>query len=710
MRSLLLVMTLGLFALVPPASAQDLKFKLPGAGGRAKNFSEIATTSIEIEPKQAKRGETVTLRFTIAPKPNCYTYPMNPPDHQLGKNTLGLPKSGPLVFVGSIIDPPGAKAKPSALDPTKNDRIYETPVTWTFQAVVSPEAKPGKQTLTFRGTALQACTTTTCLNSTTAPVLEFEILDAPPVVVEAKYAAEVMAAKRTMPAEVAPPNPPSIDAAAPKSVAKAAPVSPADYEDRLKSLEAVIGKTPTTLQGGLLGLLTAAIFWGFVSLLTPCVFPMIPITISLFLKQADNSSAKLLRLAAVYSLTIIVVLGLSALFLLALFRRLSVDPYMNIALAVLFIAFALSLFGLFDIQLPGFLLRAADKRRAAGGLLGTVFGAITFSIVGFTCVAPFLGGFAGLAASGNYSQLELAAAALAFATAFAAPFFLLALFPSLVKQLPRSGNWLITVKAVMGFLELAAAIKFLRTAEIRLLDRPEYLTYDVALAAWVVIAVAAGLYLLNLYRLPHDHDEAGHVGVVRLMFALGFLGFGLHLAPGLWKANDAANQRPNGVVYAWVNAFLLPEAAESAGELPWSNDLKGAIDRIVKDKAAGGVGPSAIFVDFTGKTCSNCKLNEQQVFPKPEVAALLKQFALVQLFTDEVPGNFYASAPSLADRNAEGAANFAFQDRLFGTSQLPLYVVLVPSADGSVAVRGVYDEGKINDVPGFVEFLKAGLK
>ena len=705
MRSLLLISCLGLVALNQPATAQNVKYKLEGGGGRAKNFAEIATTGIDIEPKQAKRGETVTIRFTITPKPNCYTYPLNPPPHQFAKNTLGLPKNDVLIFVGDLIDPPGHKTKPSALDPAENDWIYDKPVTWEFKAVVSPDATPGKQSVTFRGTDLQACTLTTCLISKTAPVLEFEVLAAAALPVELKYAAEVQAAKVAKPAPAVPAPGKPVETPSTGAAVKTAPMTPAVYEERLKSLDAVIGKTPTTIAGGLLGLLTAAVFWGFVSLLTPCVFPMIPITISLFLKQAENSSAKLLRLAAVYSLTIIVVLGLSALFLLSLFRRLSVDPYMNIALAALFIAFALSLFGLFDIQLPGFLLRAADKRRAAGGLLGTVFGAITFSIVGFTCVAPFLGGFAGLAASGNYTQLELAAAALAFATAFAAPFFFLALFPSLVKKLPRSGNWLITVKAVMGFLELAAAIKFLRTAEIRLLDRPEYLTYDVALAAWVVIAVAAGLYLLNLYRLPHDHDEAGHVGVMRLMFALGFLGFAMHLSPGLW------NQRPNGVVYAWVNAFLLPEAAEAGvGELPWSNDLKGTIDRIVAEKKAGSVGgKSAIFVDFTGKTCSNCKLNELQVFPRPEVAALLKQFAAVQLYTDEVPGAFYGTAPSLADRNAEAAANFAFQDRLFGTSQLPLYVILVPNADGSVTVRGVYAEGKINDVPGFVEFLKSGL-
>ena len=377
---------------------------------------------------------------------------------------------------------------------------------------------------------------------------------------------------------------------------------------------------------------------------------------------------------------------------------------MNLFLAGLFIFFALSLFGMYDISLPNFLLQGADRGRRAGGTIGTVFGAVAFSIVSFTCVAPFLGGFAGLAASGNYTTAELALAGIAFATAFASPFFLLALFPTLLKKLPRSGGWLDTVKAVMGFLELAAALKFLRTAELRLFDKAEIVTYDVALAAWVGIFLVAGLYLLNLFRLPHD-DEKPNVGVLRMLFGLGAIVFAVHLVPGLFPP-----QRPAGTVYAWVNSFLLPDPGERAKGLRWGTDLKGEVDRIVAEKAAGRTPERGlIFIDFTGVTCTNCALNENNVFTLPAVSDLLRKYALVKLYTDEVPAHYYTSAPTRELRSAEARANQDFEGSRFGTLQLPLYVILDPQADGRVAVRSVYDEGKINAVPKFVEFLTAPL-
>jgi thiol:disulfide interchange protein len=350
-------------------------------------------------------------------------------------------------------------------------------------------------------------------------------------------------------------------------------------------------------------------------------------------------------------------------------------------------------------------------QRGAGGYVSTVFGALAFSIVSFTCVAPFLGGFAGMAASGQFAKWELAAGGLTFAAAFASPFFVLALFPSLLKKLPRSGGWLDTVKAVMGFLELAAAFKFFRTAELRLLPRPEYFTYDLVLASWVVIAVACGAYLLGLFRLPHDDEEKSRVGVTRLLFALGFLGVGVYLLPAVFKTGDGQSQRPSGVVYAWVDSFLLPEqGATGAGDLPWGSDLKAAVDKGRQEVLSTGK-RSLIFVDFTGVTCTNCKLNEKQVFPRAEVNELLRIYTLVQMYTDEVPVDFYKTAPAAdKDRTREALANLKFQRDAFGTEQLPLYVILEPQATGPVRVVGVYDEGKINDVAKFVEFLRKPLE
>jgi thiol:disulfide interchange protein DsbD len=562
------------------------------------------------------------------------------------------------------------------------------------KGTVAADAKPGRQAVNLSWASVMVCSEV-CFSSKFTSA-EFEVLPGP---------APAGSTQPVSPPPVQPQATPKLEKVEGLTQKLAVPVE--RYAAELDAVRQQIAAKPVEVQGGLLGLLLTAVFWGFVSLATPCVFPMIPITVSLFLKQSGQSVSGAVRLAAVYSLTIVVVLGLSAVTLLSVFRRWSVSPEMNLFLGVLFLVFALSFLGLFDLTLPGFLVRGAESRRKAGGIVGTVFGAVAFSLVSFTCVAPFLGGFAGIAASGGYSQLELALAGLAFAAAVASPFFLLALFPSLLKALPKAGGWLDAVKAVFGFVELAAALKFFRTAELRLLDRPAYFTYDLCLAGWVAIAAACGLYLLHLYRLPHDYEDRPAVGVPRLLVALLFLGFAAYLTPALFK------HRPAGAVYAWVDAFLLPEPAEAAGgdELPWSTDLKGAIDRIQREKRASGTSDRPlVFVDFTGVTCTNCKLNEKDVFPRPAIRDLLKKYTLVSLYTDEVPAAFYAGPVERLVRKEEAAANLGFQKALFGTEQLPLYAVLDPKIDGSVSVVGVYDEGKINDVPRFAEFLREPLK
>jgi thiol:disulfide interchange protein DsbD len=714
MRNLSLVA--GLVLLTGPAVGQDpsLEFKLPTVATRANSFDDIADYGVTVEPAKAKPGQTVTVKLTVAPKPGAWTYPVNPPGDQLSRNDFTLPRSGDLIFVGAVTDPPGWKAKPSILDPLQQDRYYPHEVTWELSAVVSPRAASGKKAVSLKGVSLLACIEGgKCFNSRTPPSAEFEVLTGEAVPVDAKFRAEVEQALGGGP-KPAPPSPgigpPTPHVENPAGVVKKAAVPPGQYEAQLHALQEKVEKTPVVVKGGFAGLLLAAVFWGFVSLVTPCVFPMIPITVSLFLKQSHQSQAQVLKLAVVYCLTIIAVLGASAIFLLSVFRELSVDPRMNIFLGLLFVFFALSLFGMYDIALPGFLLRATEKRRGAGGMVGTVFGALAFSIVSFTCVAPFLGGFAGMASSGSYSKVEMVLAGIAFAAAFASPFFVLALFPSLLKKLPKSGGWLDSVKVVMGFLELAAAFKFFRTAELRLLDHPQYFTYDLVLGAWVAIAAATGLYLLGVFRLPHD-EERPNVGVGRMLLGVTFLTLAVYLMPALFKGGSGQANRPGGVVYAWVDAFLLPEAAPAGEGLPWSADLTGVVERIARDRQSGKAADKPlVFVDFTGVTCTNCKYNEENVFSRPEVRDLLRRYTLVQMYTDDVPVEFYVTPPEKLDRKQEAAANLDFQKAVFGTEQLPLYAVLAPQADGSVTVAAVYEEGKINDVPAFVEFLKKPLE
>ena len=296
------------------------------------------------------------------------------------------------------------------------------------------------------------------------------------------------------------------------------------------------------------------------------------------------------------------------------------------------------------------------------------------------------------------------AGGLAFATAFAAPFFVLALVPGLMKALPRSGGWLDSVKVVMGFLELAAALKFLRTAELRLFPAPQYFTYDLVLGGWIAISAACGLYLLNVYRLPHD-EEQPNIGVPRLLFALLFLGLSVYLTPALFKGHDGKPQRPSGAVYAWIEAFLLPEdvpATDAKQEDVWKTDLKDAIEA---SKKSG----RPVFLDFTGVTCTNCKYNERDVFPKSGIRDDLQQFEKVKLYTDEVPAALYTTDPGSRVRRAEAGKNRDFQENVFKDIALPMYVVLAPQPDGAVKVLGL-TEGKINDPAQFAEFLKGSLE
>jgi len=688
--------------------AQPLGTKNPA--GRTK-FSDLGTVTVEVSPKEAKPGQTVQVKLTVEPKLLAWTYPTSPKDKdQPGSNRINWEaKAADLVFVGAVVDPEGVKTKKRSDEPDKLAEYYPQKVTWVLNAVVSPKATPGAKSVPLAGSSIQVCGTVgdreLCLNTSQKemPQAEFTVLDAPPMPVESQFAETLKKLfpdtapepKKTEPGPVAP-TPPDVKPSAPASNRQKKAIPPEEYQKQMdaiaSSIEVAEGGGGGIQKTGLVAFLLTAATWGLISLVTPCVFPMIPITVSIFLKQGHQSRVQTLKLASIYCLTIILVLGVSTIALLKVFVDLSVNPWMNLFLGGLFVFFALSLFGMYDISLPQSLLKFTQAKQGGGGVMGTIFGALAFTIVSFTCVAPFLGGFAGMAASGNFSTFELVLGGLAFATAFAFPFFLLALFPSLLKTLPRSGGWLDSVKAVMGFLEVAAALKFLRTAEIGWTSAPTYFTYDLVLAGWVAILVATGLYLLNVFRLPHD-EERPNIGVPRLAFALLFLGLAVHLAPALLKGADGKKQRPDGVVFAWVDAFLLPDAT-----LDFGVDLKTAMDA-----------KKPVFIDFTGEQCTNCRYNEHSVFPRPQVWQLMEKYERVQLDAQfEVPPRAYLNPPSKSDRFAESQINRDFKDKLFGSDQLPLYVILVPQPSGKWKAS-VYDEGKINDVDAFKKFLDSGL-
>ncbi len=697
MRSLLFV---ALVAVLTTAPA-------PAQGG--KKFKDVVKSiTAKVEPAEAKRGETVTWKLTVEVIPGWHTYPtkQTDPNAETFVNKIAFPKPGDVVFVDTLQEPANGIKKPDADLDIKEYTVYEGKPTWTRKFVVSPDAKPGKLTIKVPVTIL-ACDKS-CIQDKVTTEVELTVSDKPAVAVDPKYAAEVK--KKDAPA-----TPPKVEpkpaAPAPKGQSPAlATEEPEDVSpsaDQKAALAAIIpqltgGGVPPP-SGGLLEFLLQAMAWGGITLLTPCVFPMIPITVSFFLKQSEQKHVNPLAHALVYCGVIVVVLGIAALTLLGTFRTISNHWLTNYLIGGLLVAMALSLFGLFELTLPASLTRFTSSRESQGGLAGTVFMALTFTTVSFTCVAPFLGGFAGMAASGKYPYWQLAAGAFAFSATFAAPFFLLALFPSLLKSLPRSGGWLNSVKVVMGFLELAAAVKFFRTGELSVTSQPTFFTYDLALGMIVALAFMCGMYLVNVYRVGHDAPLES-IGVVRLMTGFAFLSLGIYLVPGLFGTGDGERHRPSGVVFAWVDAFLLPDHTGGDG-LTWSGDLKRAIEESRKSGR-----DQYVFVDFTGTNCQNCRLNERNVFTKQQVKELFRRYKLVQLYTDKVPEELYPNGQreKLAGSHrqwADGAANSWFQREAFGSEQLPLYVILKPS-NSAVEVVGVYDEGKINDVAAFEEFLR----
>jgi thiol:disulfide interchange protein len=674
----------------------------------AERFSDRATLEMTLDKTAARPGETVSLTLTMNIKPQYHTYPLAQPFPEAGAFTSSLlrPKFGEFIFVGELTGPHG---EVMMRDGAMVEWVTNS-AEWKWQFVVHPEARPGKRMIKLRGT-LPACNDNDCVNGS-PPDMEFEVLaGARPV--DSKYKAEVEGFPLTDPglktaastggpdrANLGPPV--AVEGKTIEVVLPAATLE--EHESNLRSVESQLEKfiKPTTRPtGGLWNFLTAAVFWGAVALITPCVFPMIPITVSFFLHQSEHEHHKPVRMALIYCGTIILVLGISALTLLKIFRALSIDPRMNIALGGLFVFFALSLFGLYEITLPSRLTAFTSSREGRGGTVGTIFMALTFTIVSFTCVAPFLGGFSGMAASGEFSNFELVLGAMVFSTTFAAPFFVLAIFPSLIKKLPQSGSWLNSVKVVMGFLELAAALKFFRTAELRLLPQTQYFTYDLVLGIWVALSFLVGLYLLNLFRLHHD-EPIEHIGVLRMLMGLAFLALAIYFLPAIFKLGKGENQRPKGVIYAWVDSFLLPEPTEA--EMPWSANLKGSIDASRKDLERTGK-RQFIFLDCTGVTCTNCKYNERTIFSRPDVREPMLSYRLVQNYTDTVPDSFYPQGAGEDRRYDEAKANLAFQRETFGTEQLPLYVAMEVTRD-KVIVRGIYDEAKINDAGRFLKFLQ----
>lgn len=616
-----------------------------------------------------RRGETVLLQIKGTPKKDYHTYPLTEKAPNQGSGLLssliyqdvpGLRPLWPIAETKSTFHDTGPTAFGVILE-------HDKPFAWTQEILILPDAVPGEAKLPF-SIKLQVCHDELgCTPGTHSFEASIPISDKPalPLTEDLKKQMAVKPEVRVVPLP-------------PEFAKKGNPTTP-------KAGTPGVTPKPDDAKRSLLGVILASMGAAIAMVFTPCVFPMIPITVSFFLKQSEKEHHRPLVTAAVYSITIIVVLTLAVLVLGQFIVILANSVWLNLGLGLLLIFFALSLFGMYEIELPSFLAHFTSSREGQGGYAGAFFMALTFTITSFTCTGPFLGPLLVSVKEMQLSFPELVLASFAYSATFAAPFFVLALFPTALKALPRSGGWLNSVKVVMGFLELAAALKFLGNTDLAINPgNPWFFNYETVLCSWIVLSVACGLYLLGLYRLPHD-SPVESIGAIRLILATIFMGIGLYMLPALWRI------QPQGIIGEGLVAFLpydtKPRSSsggnggDAQAHLDWHLDYEKAWEQAVREK-------KPIFIDFTGVNCTNCRDNENRVFPKPEVRRELEKYVRVQMYNDTVPkaGLSLTQATEAADRNRE------LQTETFQDVTTPLYIIFQPSKDKPI------EDGKLKGV------------
>ncbi|MFN8708923.1 MAG: protein-disulfide reductase DsbD family protein, partial [Planctomyces sp.] len=456
---------------------------------------------------------------------------------------------------------------------------------------------------------------------------------------------------------------------------------------------------------GLVAFLLAAAGAGFLALLTPCVFPMIPITVAFFLKQEERQAGSSLRLAFVYSLTMVgafTILGLlgAVLFGPTSLQEAANNRWLNLVFAALFLIFCFQLIGWFpEIRIPSWLLTWSSKREEVGGFVGVIFMALTFTLVSFTCTFSFVGGLFVLAAKGSYYWPVVGM--LAFSTAFASPFFVLSMFPSMLSKMPRSGGWMNDVKVTIGLIELALVPKFLSVADIGFSPTrtPRWITYQTFMWSWIAIAAVTGIYLISGLFMKSRSASSRMVNFARTAFAVGFLAFSAYLYAGL-----AGDLSMGGTVWKLVAAFAPPDIhirpttelglVITHHEVDYSLEFEKAVRQATELR-------KPLFVDFTGVNCVNCRQMERTVLAAPEVTQELRGIVCAQLYTDEVPG-----VPDAAMRDQLKTLNISLQRELIQDVTLPCYAVL--SSDGK-KVLAVFEGLDSTGGKDFREFLTAGL-
>jgi len=615
-----------------------------------------------------------------------------------------LPPDGPLPTVFKFDKANGFQLTGKVIEPKpleEFDEMFEMKVNYfakqaTFiQKVKIQSNKPVKITGEIE---YQACDNKSCISDT--KVFSFDL-----------------AGSKTYTAPVA-------VVAADTAVAKMADTVASAPADSTKATAAVDsskplddGKTPLWL------FFILAFGAGLIAILTPCVFPMIPMTVSYFMKSGSNGKIQ----ASIYGFSIIAIYTLFGTVVAVLFGAefsnwISTHWIPNVLFFLIFVIFAASFFGYFEITMPNWLVNKSVSAEDKGGTIGTVFMAFTLVLVSFSCTGPIVGTI--LVESVGGQILKPIIGMLGFSLAFAIPFTLFALFPQWLNKLPKSGGWLNTVKVVLGFIELAFALKFLnipdQTYHWGILDREVYLGF------WIVIFTMMGFYLLGKIKFPHDSDYPVVKSFPRLMLIIATFTFVIYLIPGLWGAplkgisgwlppmetqdfDVTAIVRDNsgsGGSASKGNIAETPKYSNTALKIP--HGLKGYFDYDEALKASKVLN-KPVFVDFTGHGCTNCREMENRVWSDPEVLKRLREnFVIAALYVDdkviEMPKEEWYTNKAGREVKLLGKKNAEIQIEKFGANAQPYYVIL--DSDGnSLVPPHAYDL----DIASYIKFLDEGV-
>lgn len=484
-----------------------------------------------------------------------------------------------------------------------------------------------------------------------------------------------------------------IEAGVPESNSETVVKEKSDYWNPVKKVDVVQDEDTSLLYiflGGFLG--------GLLALLTPCVWPMIPLTVSFFLKKSDSKSKAIIN-ALIYGVSIIVIYLLLGLIITLAFgpstlNELATGAVFNVFFFVLLVFFAISFFGAFEITMPSKWTNAVSgKAGKTTGLFSLFFMAFTLVLVSFSCTGPIIGTLLVEAVSqGNI--IGPAIGMFGFALALAVPFALFAMFPSVLKGLPKSGGWLSTVKVVLGFIELALSLKFLSVADLaygwHILDR------EVFISLWIVIFALLGLYLLKVFRFSGEDDDKG-IGAFRLILATISLSFAMYLVPGLW-----------GAPLKSISAFAPPLSTQDfnlyeSGKFQEYDDFDKGMDAA---KEAG----KPVFLDFSGYGCVNCRKMEAAVFDNQRIRSLIEEnFVMITLMADdkrELPEILEINTDNGVEKMRTYGDLWSYLQRhKFGANSQPYYVVL-DNEGNLLSGPAYYDE----NVDNFAKFLNVGIK